>query len=221
MDGRKFFLRSFLGDELLGRNTSPSGVGFFVLRYFSFAAQSFDLENSGCHLCVGGGISFVSFEGETSVKEALSLLRRWIWVSCLGVGLRYLQLLFLTSTRSRRYRGGSLSIYHAGQRCSFLSVVDLEEYGREVMRSFCCELGSVCQGSEWGRLQSEILFLWGEVEVLIRHEELATQMVSANALLELMREWLGKQFEHWKPKEEFRQYNLVMGVDDYSGALLP
>lgn len=58
MDGRKFFLRSFLGDELLGRNTSPSGVGFFVLRYFSFAAQSFDLENSGCHLCVGGGISF-------------------------------------------------------------------------------------------------------------------------------------------------------------------
>lgn len=134
-----------------------------------------------------------------------------------GVGLRYLQLLFLTSTRSRRYRGGSLSIYHAGQRCSFLSVVDLEEYGREVMRSFCCELGSVCQGSEWGRLQSEILFLWGEVEVLIRHEELATQTVSANALLELMREWLGKQFEHWTPKEEFRQYNLVMGVDDYSG----
>ncbi|KAL0667883.1 hypothetical protein Bca4012_030587 [Brassica carinata] len=71
--------------------------------------------------------------------------------------------------------------------------------------------------STGGRLQSEILFLWGEVEVLIRHEELATQMVSANALLELMREWLGKQFEHWKPKEEFRQYNLVMGVDDYSG----
>ncbi|WZZ65822.1 hypothetical protein YC2023_077192 [Brassica napus] len=72
----------------------------------------------------------------------------------------------------------------------------------------------VGKGSERGKLQSESLFLQLKVQSLIRHQMLTFQRVRVMALWELIHVWLDKRVEHWKPKEEFHQYQLIMGVDD-------
>ncbi|KAH0873562.1 hypothetical protein HID58_070924 [Brassica napus] len=99
--------------------------------------------------------------------------------------------------------GGFVSLSYLGVE---VPVVDVfEEYQKMMV---------LRRRSERGKLQSESLFLQLKVQSLIRHQMLTFQRVRVMALWELIHVWLDKRVEHWKPKEEFHQYQLIMGVDD-------
>ncbi|KAF3525450.1 hypothetical protein F2Q69_00048542 [Brassica cretica] len=105
--------------------------------------------------------------------------------------------------------GSFVSLSYLGNRVEVPVVDVFEEYQKMMVlrrRSHPC--------SERGKLQSESLFLQLKVQSLIRHQMLTFQRVRVMALWELIHEWLDKRVEHWKPKEEFHQYQLIMGVDD-------
>lgn len=60
--------------------------------------------------------------------------------------------------------------------------------------------------------------LWGQIQDIMIHQELAIQQTRASAQWELMRERLEKNVDHWNPEEEYHRYLLVVGGGGYLGS---
>ena len=61
------------------------------------------------------------------------------------------------------------------------------------------------------RLTSEELLLRGQVQDMMACPDLLIQQVRASARWELMKEWLEKRVDHWKPEEEYRRHLFLSG----------
>ncbi|KAF3501843.1 hypothetical protein F2Q69_00042853 [Brassica cretica] len=61
------------------------------------------------------------------------------------------------------------------------------------------------------RLTSEVFLLRGQVRDMMACRDLLIQQVRASARWELMKEWLEKRVDHWKPEEEYRRHLFLSG----------
>ncbi|KAL0749602.1 hypothetical protein Bca101_031605 [Brassica carinata] len=159
----------------------------------------------------------VSFAGEAVAKLIMVIPRRFHWVT------------FLVSREALRHRNVARSpvsvIYDEYQkvkahkwRLSYtpqprLVTAALSVGGLSSILSTSTEIMPNWDllADAHQRLTSEVFLLRGQVRDMMACRDLLIQQVRASARWELMKEWLEKRVDHWKPEEEYRRHLFLSG----------